>query len=119
MTWRNFKTTLTSKYILPHKDQPELLKHPPEGYDFIKQEHWDAFVRSRLSEEFLVCIKRFGCFRAKYLIFVGKFYTYFSSTYLLQKLRQLQKERQAKSKYKHRLGRKGYAGLREELVSLS
>lgn len=67
-TWRDFKTRLTSKHIVPFKDQPELLKRPPEGYDFIKQEHWDAFVKSRLSEEFLVCIKRFGCFSAKYLI---------------------------------------------------
>ncbi|RZC92867.1 hypothetical protein C5167_004050 [Papaver somniferum] len=51
--WRNFKSRLT-KTILEHKDQPEKLKKPPEEYPQIRQQQWDRFVTSRLSEEFQI-----------------------------------------------------------------
>ncbi|KAL5728873.1 hypothetical protein ACHQM5_001903 [Ranunculus cassubicifolius] len=82
--WKSFKSNLWKIYILPFKDQPELLNSPPEQYGFIKRDHWQAFVRFRFSEEF-------------------------------QTLSKLQAERRAKNLYNHRLGRKGYAGLVEEL----
>ncbi|TYJ99710.1 putative serine/threonine-protein kinase nek2 [Cucumis melo var. makuwa] len=47
-----FKNWLTTKYIMPHKDEPQLLQVPPEKYSFIEQNHWEEFVRSRLSETF-------------------------------------------------------------------
>ncbi|CAN6691342.1 unnamed protein product [Malus baccata var. baccata] len=50
-TWRMFKSSLTCEYILKFKDQPEVLKKPPEIYDFIRQPVWDEFVRSRLTEK--------------------------------------------------------------------
>ncbi|KAK9949471.1 hypothetical protein M0R45_004990 [Rubus argutus] len=50
--WRQFKSELTTKYVLPFKDQPDALKDPPEEYDFIKQQHWEQFVNSRLTEGF-------------------------------------------------------------------
>ncbi|KAI3870049.1 hypothetical protein MKX03_017919 [Papaver bracteatum] len=50
--WRVFKSTLTRTYILPFKDEPDCLIHPPPKYGFIKQEHWDEFVKSRLNDAF-------------------------------------------------------------------
>ncbi|KAK4858992.1 hypothetical protein QYF36_024953 [Acer negundo] len=44
--------TLTVKYILPFKAKPEILEDPLAIYSFIKKDHWDQFVASRLSEKF-------------------------------------------------------------------
>lgn len=52
--WRQFKCDLTTKYIMPFKDDAEALKNPPKEYDFIKQEHWEQFVNGRLTKEFQV-----------------------------------------------------------------
>ncbi|KAA0054809.1 putative serine/threonine-protein kinase nek2 [Cucumis melo var. makuwa] len=52
ISFRQFKNWLTTKYIMPHKDAPQLLQVPPEKYSFIEQNHWEEFVRSRLSETF-------------------------------------------------------------------
>ncbi|KAK3218254.1 hypothetical protein Dsin_012224 [Dipteronia sinensis] len=82
--WRCFKSHLTSTYIVPFKDKPEVLKHPPSIYDFVEQKHWEAFVRIRLSEEWT-------------------------------KFRQIQKTRQGKNIYHHRISRKGYANFEVEL----
>ncbi|KAF5195085.1 hypothetical protein FRX31_015326 [Thalictrum thalictroides] len=82
--WKSFKAILTKVHIYPFKNQPQLLTCPPEKYKFITQEHWDIFVKSRLSEDF-------------------------------QAKSKLQAERRAKNIYNHRLGRKGYVGLVEEL----
>ncbi|XP_059590752.1 uncharacterized protein LOC132253206 isoform X4 [Vitis vinifera] len=50
--FRSFKNMLTVKYILPFKDQPELLKKPPIQYIFIEDEDWKMFVKDRLSDRF-------------------------------------------------------------------
>ncbi|KAI3903813.1 hypothetical protein MKW92_016772 [Papaver armeniacum] len=50
--WRSFKSTLTRKYVLPFKEEPDRLIHPPPMYRFIKQEHWVEFVKSRLNDAF-------------------------------------------------------------------
>ncbi|XP_050370270.1 uncharacterized protein LOC126788239 isoform X2 [Argentina anserina] len=50
--WRQFKSELTTKYVMPYKDQPDILKDPPEEYDFIKQQDWEQFVKSRLTIDF-------------------------------------------------------------------
>ena len=52
--WREFKSRLTTKYVLPYRDQPELLASPPVDYSFIEKAHWDIFVADRLSPDFLV-----------------------------------------------------------------
>ncbi|RZC87979.1 hypothetical protein C5167_004157 [Papaver somniferum] len=82
--WRSFKSRLTRKYILPYKDQADVLVHPPAMYKFIKQRHWEAFVKSRLSTNFQV-------------------------------FREILSTKRKKNIYPHRLSRKGYAGLVEQL----
>ncbi|XP_040361648.1 uncharacterized protein LOC121049142 [Rosa chinensis] len=52
--WREFKSKLSTQYIIPHKDEPELLEYPPADYNFIEKAHWDIFVADRLSEEFQI-----------------------------------------------------------------
>jgi hypothetical protein len=37
--WREFKSRLTTLYIIPHKDEPDLLEFPPEDYKFIEKTH--------------------------------------------------------------------------------
>ncbi|KAL0537407.1 hypothetical protein IC582_026385 [Cucumis melo] len=54
ISFRQFKNWLTTKYIMPHKDEPQLLQVPPEKYTFIEQNHWEEFVRPRLFETFQV-----------------------------------------------------------------
>ena len=53
--WREFKSRLTTHYILPYRDQPQLLAYPPADFSFIEKSHWDIFVAERTSYEFLVC----------------------------------------------------------------
>ncbi|KAI5345255.1 hypothetical protein L3X38_013132 [Prunus dulcis] len=50
--WKDFKSTLTRHYILPYTNDKEKLSHPPETYKFIEKAQWDAFVASRLSQDF-------------------------------------------------------------------
>lgn len=52
--WREFKSHLTTDYVLPYSNQLELIKLPPADYSFIEKAHWDIFVASRLTAEFLV-----------------------------------------------------------------
>nr|XP_011457399.1 PREDICTED: uncharacterized protein LOC101299055 isoform X1 [Fragaria vesca subsp. vesca] len=49
--WREVKSRLTSQYILPFKEDRELLSSPPEEYNFIELGDWKAFVSSRLTED--------------------------------------------------------------------
>ncbi|KAL4033002.1 hypothetical protein IC575_006086 [Cucumis melo] len=50
--FRNFKSSLTTKHVLPYKKDLEKLKDPPTEYSFIDREHWNIFVASRLTEQF-------------------------------------------------------------------
>ena len=59
--WRQFKTDLNRKFIVPYLEHPKLLeensdafKHLPRAYSSIEQQHWDHFVASRTTPEFLV-----------------------------------------------------------------
>lgn len=52
--WREFKSRLTTDYILPHRNQPEKLIFPPADYTFIEKSHWDMFVADRLGDDFKV-----------------------------------------------------------------
>ncbi|KAL0546338.1 hypothetical protein IC582_016245 [Cucumis melo] len=51
-TFRQFKHWLTKRYILPFKNEPEILKRPPYMYSYIDQKQWEEFVRSRLCPHF-------------------------------------------------------------------
>ncbi|TYK07142.1 uncharacterized protein E5676_scaffold606G00130 [Cucumis melo var. makuwa] len=50
--FRNFKSSLTTKHVLPYRKDLEKLKDPPTEYSFIDREHWNIFVASRLTEQF-------------------------------------------------------------------
>ncbi|KAI5334223.1 hypothetical protein L3X38_024356 [Prunus dulcis] len=50
--WKDFKSTLTRQFILPFANENEKLKEPPQLYNFIEKSQWDAFVASRLSQDF-------------------------------------------------------------------
>ncbi|KAL6219484.1 hypothetical protein ACLB2K_007243 [Fragaria x ananassa] len=50
--WREFKSTLTTHYVIPFKDSPEKLENPPDDYRCIPKLHWSLFVEDRISEEF-------------------------------------------------------------------
>ena len=49
-----FKNMLTVKFILPFKDQLEVLKKPPIKYSFIEDKAWTVFVKERLPSRFQV-----------------------------------------------------------------
>ncbi|KAI5312377.1 hypothetical protein L3X38_041550 [Prunus dulcis] len=50
--WKDFKSTLTRQFILPFANEKEKLKVPSQLYNFIEKSQWDAFVASRLSQDF-------------------------------------------------------------------
>ncbi|KAM5552517.1 hypothetical protein ABKV19_027060, partial [Rosa sericea] len=51
--WRQFKSLLTSKYIIPYLDDHEALRYPPDDYPFILADHWTEFVKMRTKPSFL------------------------------------------------------------------
>ncbi|WOG86438.1 hypothetical protein DCAR_0205642 [Daucus carota subsp. sativus] len=55
--WREFKSRLTTTYILSYRDQPEVLAYPRAHFSYIEKSHWDIFVVDRMSPEFLVCFQ--------------------------------------------------------------
>ncbi|KAH6823951.1 hypothetical protein C2S53_016206 [Perilla frutescens var. hirtella] len=81
--WRQWKSGLYKKHILPNKDNPDKLNDPPSGSG-IRQEDWRQYVISRMSDDF-------------------------------KKLSSLQSERCKMNQFPHRLSRRGYAGLGEQL----
>ncbi|CAL2247394.1 unnamed protein product [Prunus armeniaca] len=82
--WKDFKSTLTRHYILPYIKEREKLSQPPELYKFIEKAEWDAFVASRLSQEFVSVHSQHSKIREKL-------------------------------EYNHRLSRKEYADLEDQL----
>ncbi|XP_062014987.1 uncharacterized protein LOC133731628 [Rosa rugosa] len=51
--WREFKSRLTTLYVLPYLDAPESLQFPPDDYRFITVDDWNVFVKERTSDSFL------------------------------------------------------------------
>ncbi|KAI5334214.1 hypothetical protein L3X38_024347 [Prunus dulcis] len=82
--WKDFKSTLTRQFILPFANENEKLKEPPQLYNFIEKSQWDAFVASRLSQDF-------------------------------EAVHSEQSQRMEKCEYNHRLSRKRYVGLEDQL----
>ncbi|XP_022156873.1 uncharacterized protein LOC111023710 [Momordica charantia] len=52
IAFRNFKYRLTNKFIKPFINDKDKLKAPPEDYSHISHEHWEVFVKSRLTKDF-------------------------------------------------------------------
>lgn len=111
--WRTWKTRLYNTYILPNKDDHAKLYVPPADSG-IHQNDWNQFVISRMSEDFKV-------------IFLDHYISYYYHLYIindasdndliciLKKWSELQKERVRQHEYPHRMSRKGYANLAEEM----
>ena len=59
--FQSFKNMLTIKYVIPFKDQPEVLKKPPIEYIFIEDDDWTIFVKERLSKRFQVNLNSSSC----------------------------------------------------------
>ncbi|KAI5328234.1 hypothetical protein L3X38_027631 [Prunus dulcis] len=72
-------------YVVGEGDKKrEKLKEPPQLYNFIEKSQWDAFVASRLSQDF-------------------------------EAVHSEQSQRREKCEHNHRLSRKGYVGLEDQL----
>ena len=119
-SFRSFKNHLTVKYIIPFKDNPEMLKNHPVEYSFIEDDDWNIFVKDILSNAFQVeLLKHATSINMYQIIFINcltKMYILIL-IYKMQEFRKVQKERRKKHIYNHRLSRKGYARLEEDLVS--
>ncbi|PRQ34194.1 putative transposase, Ptta/En/Spm, plant [Rosa chinensis] len=53
MKLREFKSRLTTLYVLPYLDAPKSLQFPPDDYRFITVDDWNVFVKERKSDSFL------------------------------------------------------------------
>lgn len=53
--WRQFKTNLTSKYVIPNVGKKKKLLKPPKKYAFVGKDVWKRFVAERTTEKWLVC----------------------------------------------------------------
>ena len=52
--WKQFKSRLSTRHIIPFKNNPEILRKPPSVYNFITHKEWEGFVALRLSAKYLV-----------------------------------------------------------------
>ncbi|KAL5564981.1 hypothetical protein UlMin_028145 [Ulmus minor] len=51
--WKQFKSWLSTRHIIPFKNNPEMLRNPPSVYNFITQKEWEGFVALKLSAKYL------------------------------------------------------------------
>ena len=54
--WRQFKTDLTTKQVMPYLGKKKKLRKPPKKYEFVCKEAWTRFVALRTNEKWLVWI---------------------------------------------------------------
>lgn len=52
--WRQFKTDLTTKHVMPYAEKKKKLKRPPKNYRFVGQEAWTRFIAQRTGDKWLV-----------------------------------------------------------------
>lgn len=52
--WRQFKTNLTRKFVLPFVGQKKKLARPPKQYAFVGKSSWKKFVAQRSSSSWEV-----------------------------------------------------------------
>ncbi|KAF5185056.1 hypothetical protein FRX31_025357, partial [Thalictrum thalictroides] len=84
-SWKKFKSLLTTKYIRPFEDDPERLRYPPKIYEKIIPQN-----------DWEVFVKQ-----------------HISDEFKLLSAKQSARRKQ--KVYNHRISKKGYAGLAEEL----
>lgn len=52
--WRQFKTNLTCKFVIPFIGQKKKLGRPPKQYAFVGKSAWRKFVAQRTSADWMV-----------------------------------------------------------------
>lgn len=52
--WRQFKTRLTNKFVLPYLGEKKKLSRPPKQYEFVCKSAWKKFVAQRTAENWKV-----------------------------------------------------------------
>lgn len=52
--WRQFKTMLTSEYVMPYVRDKKKLRKAPKKYAFVGKEAWKNFVAQRISDSWQV-----------------------------------------------------------------
>ena len=50
--FRNWRSAISIKYIIPHKNDPAILKKPPLKLPHIPKSDWVVFVNECISEKF-------------------------------------------------------------------
>ncbi|KAL8147496.1 hypothetical protein AgCh_004988 [Apium graveolens] len=51
--WRQCKTDLTTKHVMPYAEKKKKLKRPPKNYRFVGQEAWTRFIAQRTCDKWL------------------------------------------------------------------
>lgn len=118
---RNFRRKLAQNYILPNLETPSKLTEAPANYKaIIKADDWVNFVNYTQSDEFKVLIISNFLFKFKHLLF-PYIYIYISSKRLVILCCKVKsaatKEARSMSLYQHRMGRGGYAGVIDQMVT--
>lgn len=54
--WRQFKSKLTSDYVMPFIGQKKKLAKPPKKYAYVGKEAWKRFVAIRSTDDWKVCV---------------------------------------------------------------
>lgn len=78
--WREFKSRFTRNYVVPFKDDPDMLRFPPDDYRFINADHWTAFVAERTKESFLV---RYTLTSSDFVVVLYVYIYWFTRKYIL------------------------------------
>lgn len=62
--WRQFKTKLTTEYVMPYIGKRKKLYKPPKKYAFVGKEAWRRFVAERTTKKWKACASFFSFFRS-------------------------------------------------------
>ncbi|KAL8094306.1 hypothetical protein AgCh_036000 [Apium graveolens] len=66
--WRQFKTDLTTKHVMPYVEKNKKLKRPPKDYRFVGQEAWTRFIAQRTGDKWLGSPKQPGGVECGYVV---------------------------------------------------
>lgn len=67
--WRQFKTSLTRKYVLPFVGQKKKLNRPPKEYEFVGKSAWKKFVAQRIDPNWKV-------YKCDFIIYIFFYYEF-------------------------------------------
>lgn len=54
--WRQFKTDLTRKYVMPYLGDKKILSKPPKRYSYVRKSTWRRFVKQRTDPKWMVYV---------------------------------------------------------------